>query len=562
MNWRFTVKNKFTGILLCLMMACVLVLSGCDLFPRNMSAYLNRSVCTITYENGDVEDITTREYINAFNSYGHTLVQNGSGYEEAANQTIEVLVNRYVLLHHAKTQNLVEIDDAAEKEILDDVYTALESNLSSYIDAVREDWNMPASSSSTSSDDAVVYTPYVQQAEVVLDGGVYKIKLMDNDDDPQNTNFANLDAVIARFNEYALEDDGTDNYRIRKEAYRRFMAALKANEQGLNLSTDNESILNRYVEDVYDNSKDNYVIQGLEDYYQTESGFSTISVKQVLNKYKALMLQCKFSYEANNSSYDTAMLESFEDVYYVVDDNYFFVSNLLVMFDDEVADENGLTQKDKYDNLETQYNNGYITYGEYQRRANELAYQVMANERDSEGNLISGSQISVQTLLNNLQKDLNLQSTAQGKADVFRDYLYRYGEDPGVVNAEYPYVIGTQSSQMVESFTDAARKLNDQGVFGAISGIVPSEHGAHIIIYLGKVENIFTINDVSTFNLRDEDILKLTQTKLSPLNNKTVFDKIFEQLSEDNYSIFENMNLNVLKNKCKIVAHESVYLNL
>ena len=115
---------------------------------------------------------------------------------------------------------------------------------------------------------------------------------------------------------------------------------------------------------------------------------------------------------------------------------------------------------------------------------------------------------------------------------------------------------------MVESFTDAARKLNEDGVFGALSGIVPSEYGAHIIIYLGKVENLFTISDVSTFNLIESDIEKLTETKLSPLNNKTLFDKIFEQLSEDNYSIFENMNLNVLKNKCKIVRHESVYMNL
>ena len=555
-------KKKFTGILLCLLMTFAFVLSGCDLFPKNMSAYLNKSVCTITYENGETEDITTREYINAFNSYGYTLVQNGTSYEDAANQTIDVLVNRYVLLHHATSNNLVTIDDSAEKEILDDVYTSLESNLDTYIDEVRDDWDITAPTSPEENEDAVVYTPYVQQAEVVFDGENYKIRLRDTEDDPQTTNFQNIDAVITEFNNYALEDDGTDSARIRKEAYRRFISALKSNEEGLNLSTDNASVLKRYVEDVYDTTKENYIITQLEEYYQTSEGYSTISVRQVLDKYKSLMLQSKFSYEANSENYDTAMLENFEDVYYVVDDNYFFVSNLLVMFDDETVGSDGLTQKGRYDNLETEYNNGYITYGEYQRRAKELAYQVVATKRDSEGNLIEGSEIGVETLLSNLQNALNLESTNEGKAKVFNNYLYAYGEDTGVVNAEYPYVIGTETSQMVESFTDAARKLNKDGVFGALSGIVPSEYGAHIIIYLGKVENLFTISDVSTFNLIESDIMKLTETKLSPLNNKTLFDKIFEQLSEDNYSIFENMNLNVLKNKCKIVRHESVYMNL
>lgn len=548
-------------------MTFAFVLSGCDLFPRNMSAYLNKSVCTITYENGDVEDITTKEYISAFNSYGYTLVQNGTEYEEAAKQTVEVLINRYVLLHYAKTDKKVSssitIDDEAKKEILDDVYTSLESNLESYIDEVRDDWNLSAPSSPEASDDAVVYTPFVPQAEVVEVGDSYKIKLLDTDDEPQTTNFESLNAVIERFNEYALEDKNSGS-NIKKEAYRRFISALKSNEEGLNLSTDNASVLRRYVEDVYKTTEENYIITKLEDYYQTEDGYSTISVKQVLNKYKALMLQSKFKYDADSEAYNTDMLEDFENVYYVIDDNYFFVSNLLVMFDDETVGLDGLTQKERYDELETKYNDGYITYGQYLQEAKNLAYQVVATERDSEGNEIAGSEISVETLLSNLQKDLNLQSTNEGKAKIFNDYLYRYGEDTGVVNAEYPYIIGTENSQMVESFTDASRKLydNGKGEFGTISDIVPSEYGAHIIIYLGKVENLFTISDVSTFNLIESDINVLTNTKLNPLNNKTLFDKIFEQLSDDSYSIFENMNLNVLKNKCKIVPHESVYLNL
>ena len=116
---------------------------------------------------------------------------------------------------------------------------------------------------------------------------------------------------------------------------------------------------------------------------------------------------------------------------------------------------------------------------------------------------------------------------------------------------------------MVESFTEDARKLNEQGVFGSISTkLVASEYGVHILFYGGKVENLFTVSNVSTFNLTDSDIEVLTNAKLSALNNKTVFDKVFELLSDDNYSIFENMNLNVLKKDLKIEKHKSVYENL
>ena len=67
---------------------------------------------------------------------------------------------------------------------------------------------------------------------------------------------------------------------------------------------------------------------------------------------------------------------------------------------------------------------------------------------------------------------------------------------------------------------------------------------------------------MENFKLDLSDIEKLTSAKLSVLNNKTVFDKVFETLSNDNYSIFENMNLNVLKKDLKIEKHKSVLDNL
>ena len=56
--------------------------------------------------------------------------------------------------------------------------------------------------------------------------------------------------------------------------------------------------------------------------------------------------------------------------------------------------------------------------------------------------------------------------------------------------------------------------------------------------------------------------MKLAETKLNEFNNKTVFDKVYEQLSSDKYSMFESMNLNVLKKDIKITKYPGVYKNL
>ena len=554
-------KKKLSSLILCMVLAFALLLSGCDLFPKNYSAYLNKSVCTITYADGTKEEITTEDYINAFNSYGASLVQSGTEYAVAAEQTIEILINRFVLLNYAKKN--IDITEDDKKEILDDVYSSLKSNMETYETEVRNEWDMATPESQDEEQDVVIYQEYVPTAEVVLINGEYKIKLIDTNDDKQTTNFASLNAVVEQFKNYATFNDNTNNTKIRKEAYRRFLTALKKNEQNLNLSTDYDSILMRYAEKLYESTEENFYITNLEKYYKTEEGYSTITVSQVLNKYKTLLLQSKFKFEASSENYDKAMLESFKDVYYVVDDNYFFVSHILMKYD-ETSVNGEPSQKEQYDNLKTEYENGYITKLAYEQKLDALANQVQAKIRDDDGKL-TGNTVSANQVLKDLTDALDNPEvkTNEDKANEFRDYMYKYSEDTGTMNAEYMYVVGTETSQMVESFTENARELNDEGVFGQISSkLIASEYGVHILFYGGKVENLFTVLNVSSFNLQESDIEQLTKTKLSALNNKTLFDKVFELLSEDNYSIFENMNLNVLKKDIDIKKHESVYMNL
>ena len=546
-----TVKKKFTMTILSLMMVFVFALSGCALFPRDVNAYLEKSVCTITYTDGKVEEITTEAFINAYNSYGSSLVQNGTETDEAIEKTLEVLISRYVLLNHAK--KTVSIKDE-EEEVLDNVYSSLVSSFDNYIDTVKHAWGLEHDHDSEDSDeeteDVVKYTAYEKTAEVVDVNGTLRIKLLEDESKP-STHFTSIQNVITAFKNYANPTDTTNSSKIKREAYKRFISALRKNEEGRGKSVDADSVLNRYANKLLENYQENAYIEKLEEYYKSDKQYSTITVRQVLDKYKALVLESKYKYENDSSAYDTAMLSSFKDVYYVADDNYFFVSNLLIKFTDE--------QKTQYSNIESSATG--TTVGNAQKKA-ALVEGIMATVRDDEGNIIENEKISAKEVYNNLKKELEYATTDDQKTEIFKKYLYKYGEDTGTQNADYMYVIGTKTSQMVESFTKASRELNDDGNYGAISGLVTSEYGVHIIFYGGKVENLFNVSDVSNFNLEEEDIWKLCNAKLNQLNNKTVFDKVFETLSDDSYSIFENMNLSVLKKDLKIQKHQSVLDNL
>lgn len=546
-------------------MSFVFILTGCDLFPKDNYAYLDQTVAKVEYVDGTTDKISVKRFIQAYNSYGSSLVESeGLEFEDAAKQTIDVLVNRYVLLHEAKKN--VKLEDVDNKLVLEETYDSLVSNLNSYVSEVREEWDMPESTnmSEQTEDEKIVYTAFETRAKVVEVNGQLKIKLLDTTDKKPEKNFADVDAVINEFNDFATKNDGTNRTNIYREAYRRLLTTLKANEEGQNLSTDNASVLKRYVLDVKNNVEENKYIEKLEEYYKADGTYSTISVEQVLAKYKALLFQSKFKFESSDSAYDEAMLNSYAATNYFVDDSYIQVSHILVKFDEEVKDENGLTQKQKYDNLKSKLEKGEISQLQYQTELNNLVSGIKANVRNTEtGEVEQKRSVSAENVLSYLKQELAAAKTDAEKEAIFKNYIYTYNEDPGAMNADYLYVIGQETSNMVDSFNEDARKLDKNGEYGAISEkLVVSDYGVHILFYAGRCENLFTISDYKTFKFANEDVYKLEQTKLNPFHNKTVFDLVFEQLSSDSYSIFENMNLNILKANTTITIYHDVYKNL
>lgn len=544
--------------------------AGCDLFTRNNVAYYNQIVITATYKDGSKIEINRKDYLTAYYNYGSTLI-NSYGYteEKAQEATVDALINRKILLKEAKrlagTEEgaSIELTTAEKKELLYQTYSSLMSNAREYESDIRDALNMPEPDTmeQETTTTAVKYEKYEKQARPVYvadesgESGEYKILLLEDNETPKrDIEFADQNAIYEAF---IAETKNNQSDVIAREEYRKYLASLQSSQKLLGTNYNEEQLIKEEIKRIYTNLEENEYITKYQEYKQDNNGYSYITVNQVLEKYKAMITSAKFIYDNDLSSYNDDILSDVSKVDYFVNDDYFYVAHILIKFDDE--------QSAKYEELETLSNNGQgyiISAQNYEKQKTALYADLKANVRDLEtGEIVENRSVSASDVLKEVQVALRNATTKEQKDEAFRQLMYKYNEDDGIMNATYPYVVGTENSQMVESFTDASRELNTAGTYGEISGLVESEYGVHIIYYMGKCTNAFefgmdgsielranyTIDDGTGASVPTSDILKLDETYLNNLNNKTLFDLIYEELATDNYSQFENMDLSTLK---------------
>lgn len=561
-------------ILALLLIACMsFVFAGCDLFTRNDAQYYGQIVITAEYKDGSKIKINRKDYLTAYNNYGANLINQGYTEEQAQEATVDALVNRKILLKEAKrvaetAQGAsVQLSQPEIKELLYQTYSSMISNARSYEESIRKDWDMPETDSMAeeTTTDTLKYEAYEKQARPVFDAqtGTYRILLLDEENTPsRDKTFADKDAV---YDAFISETKNNSSDAFAREEYRRYLASLQASQKILGTNYNEEDLVKEEIKRIYNNLEENEYITKYQEYKQDNNGYSYITVNQVLEKYKSMICSSKFTYDNDLSAYNEAVLGDLSKVNYFINNDYFYVAHILIKFDD--------AQQAAYDALETQSNagQGYIVSEEYYNQQKNAIYSgIKANVRDTEtGEIISERSVSAKDVLKEVQVALSNANTQEQKDLAFRELMYKYNEDPGIMNAAYPYVIGLSESKMVEGFTKASRDLNTAGAYGGVSGLVESEYGVHIIYYMGKCVNPFTIGQDGTIELKADytidngngeqntsDILKLDETYLNNLNNKTIFDLVYESLATDNYSQFENMNLNTLKetNEIKVTV--------
>lgn len=553
--------KKFLSLAFICLISFSFILTGCNLFPTNQANYLSAPIVTFQTAEGENIKIDKEDLITAFNSYGAELV-NSYGYsiQDAIDATIEVLINREVMLLEA--ERTITLGNGDLNEIWDDAYDTIISNLSTYEELVIEQWKLNVPSTLDEEEESeTAYTPYKKQAEIVLQNGKYVIKLLNtNTSTNQNVDlyYNEGEEITSLVNTVNERLNNSTNKDVLTEAKRQYVEALKESEEGRNLSTNSDEVFAREVERIYEAVKDNKYIELYSEKLQGDNDIANITLSQVLRKLTADMLSSYTKYTLNATQFDTDMLDSRENVDYVVNNNYFYVNHILLKYD-----ESSTTYLDE---LETLYKNGTISEKAYNDALEVEAEKIKAT------NIQTGKETNLSPMdIYNELVGLMTGKSDEAKTQIFKDYIYTYNEDTGNMNADYCYVIGKDSSRMVDTFTETSRKLwdNGKGEYGAIDYCV-SEYGVHIIFYAGPVTNAFTISDPDNFNLNTDNMDELTEivntlknTYLNAFNNKTLFDKVYEELATDSYTIFETMNLDVLKKEIKnLTIHISNYQDL
>ena len=342
---------------------------------------------------------------------------------------------------------------------------------------------------------------------------------------------------------------------------------------GISTKEDYEKFVNRGLK--YDSLTDTYVSDSLWTALQFENFINRRNMayiqdlaQQAEDYYKQ---QVRLAIDRFNKGADTvesvksSILSGISGVYYVPQNiarEYFTVSHILLSYNDE--------QKNTLEKLNNDLGSKKINIKEYENALYELKSSLKVRERDASG-IETGAELSAAEVLARVQAAVGAKQTAQEKAIAFRDLIYKYNSDPGMNNPEFEYVIGVNDSQMVQTFTDASRELynydeatkngyapgwkynekTEQWVDnrGAISGLVWSDYGVHIIMYTRNISDFVYTNSLTMLDTAFGKTLFATQTAYG---NKTAFDTIVENLNKPSYDNYET----ALVNNYKALANE------
>ena len=578
-------KKKFTGILLSFCLLCMGLLAGCSLVETDYNKYYNQVVAVVeNKETGRKEEITKLDLVSGYQSYGYTYEQYyGYTREEAVKTTLELLENRKITIITAEDEYGYKMDgtglSAIEKTYLwQQVVDSLNENLQNYYD------NIVGTDDSSEESDDIIFEGYDKTAKLVENydsqGNVtYSIESLATTDAPLEgfhpsvnrdfNNSSDREMIYENFRDYVLSSN--EDY---KRAFDNYLNDLIGSENGQNLSKDAPSVFDREIERLYKTAYENYLVELYSYNNRPTLTQSSITPSQIVNLYTNKVRASYAQYQLEgDSNYDSDVQDSLNDVYYFKNDDnstkFFTVANVLFMFTDE--------QQEEYDALTEKFENGDGSYtrAQYNQDLDKLYGEITPVVRQY--NEVTGiyeevdSDLTVEQVYSIMSDSL---SSAKNNDDVnvvgdtINKFIYAYGEDTGMFNAESNYVIGIDTdgnavSSFVESFNDAGIELYNGGKaqIGDISGIVRSEYGLHVLIYTGACENLFD-GITSNFSLTEDAITTLANTRVNLLVDKTYFDVLYDELYLDNYSQYESANLELLRENYTISEYDSRYADL
>lgn len=573
-------KKRFAGILMCMMMLCMSLLAGCSLVERDYNRYYSQAVAVVKHkENGKSAQVTKRELVEGYQSYGYMYEQSyGYTRKEALSLTLSMLENRKITLLEAEEKFGISgngkegLSTKEQTYLYDQVVSSLKANLEVYYNQVT------GQSTSEEESEDITFEGYDKTAMLEYKNGQYVIIKTQTTEDPladykfdssNPKNFFNNEdykAIYENFRENILGAD--EDYQ---KAFLEYARVLRLSEYGQNLSTDTPSIFDREIQRLYSLAYENYMITKYSYSNRNSSNVSSVTTSDILNMYSSKVRADYTEYVLEgDSGYDEDMQNNLNEMYYIRQDSeatkFFTVVNVLFKFTDE--------QQAEYDAITAlSTDEGGLTSDQINQKLDSLYAKITPvvrsyNENDDIYEEVEEHSYTVSDIYNKMSSLLS-SAKATGNVnyigDTINDFIYQYNEDTGMFNATNNYVIGIDSegevvSSFVDSFNEAAIELYNggKGQVGDISGLVRSEYGIHVLIYTGECKNLF-----DTINVSDQEALeKLYDTRVNILVDKTYFDVIYDEIYVDNYTYFENNHMRYLRQEYTISEYQGRYDDL
>lgn len=526
-------KKKVFSLVLCLVM-CASVLAGCNLFGRDLETYYNTVVAQINYEYSIgaenfsyVEDITKRDLINAYNSYGYSYTQNGYSQEDAVEMTLDSLINRSLMIteveRYYKEAGEELLNDAEKTYLWEETYEAIYDNFRTYYNEILGIEDDTASGDEETS--GTIYEAYDKQATLYTkqDGslGIKKVDIVTNIRDSKHV-LKNEGGVV-----YDVEyQDDEGNYIFKDLIYDNILAYTKKGNTG---STNFRSALNEYMsvvrenysyldlddektcfifelDRIYDILKDNYMVEKYEQIYNrlASSGSTVTNVKvaDVVKYYENNVVADYEKYKSDAETFETDILSSSTSPNYInsSEAKYFNVAVIKIAFEEgkkEALDTkltNGMDINEYYSELLKLYTSANVeikdaSTGEATGKTigaenllsqiedallktrDYLDYDTVINDTEKVNEILDMSgvsqsaseEIKEETVRNYVER-YNTE-IAHEKAEAFLNYYYYYNDDTTYLNQDKPSVFGiSNSGEVLYNETYSSANVSDESM--------------------------------------------------------------------------------------------------
>lgn len=590
--------------------------SGCSLVQRNTEKYLNRTVASF----GD-EQITKQDLVSAYNNYGYQYVQNyGYTKEKAVSTVLDGLIDRKILLEKAKKYIVLRDDGTVmyyadgdqtkegklllaknvwQNAVWTSVFDSVNSQIESLESTIKKELGIEEK---TATEDAKTdFDPFKEyEKKVSFENGTWSI--IKEDSVPQQNALSVGDFV----------QNANGSQEIAQKAFKRYVKQLELAYKDRNLTIEDTKLseqefdatyadldltkaqkiafvyeLNR-LQDVYTENK--YVTEFQNAYEYFNQTIDASFNKSIVSKYKSQVLSsydfyASLSEEQAYKKYFDAMQDDPSKVYYHGYKNKSFattemgfakVAHILIKISDEQVAE--------LDALKKQKGNGTISDPDYQQQYDALISrfetQAVAYARDSDGNNITDTMYSVSDIYAEINQALSQASTLEQKAEVFNNFIYKYGQDTGSINASHYYACNMRvdddyTDKLVTGFANKSRALAksmpDGGNWSQPVFVNQDNYsGFHIILNLGIYDNPIVSgltkqqieNMDKTPEMVEKYAEKLYETRIMEGVDKSYYDSLYDDVFSSNFSNFENSLIETEKQNIKITYYVDAYKDL